>query len=64
VFFTPEGGIASRLNYMDMKPSVTTPARSKPEPLGLSLNAAAGTGVSGTVGFTAEIITQRLTEIP
>ena len=56
VFFTPEGGIASRLNYIDMKPSVTKPARSKLERNGLSVDAAAGTGISGMVGFTAEII--------
>jgi len=64
VFFTPEGGIASRLNYIDMKPSVSKPARSKSERYGRSVDAEAGTGVSGMIGFTAEIITQRLTEIP
>jgi hypothetical protein len=64
VFFTPQGGIASRLNYTDVKPSVTMPVRSKLERIGLSVDAAAGTGFSGMVGITAEIITQRLTEIP
>jgi hypothetical protein len=64
VFFIPEGGIVSRLNYVDMKPSGTKPARSELERHGLSVDAAAGTGVFKTVGYTAKIITQRLTEIP
>ncbi len=64
VFFVPEGGIVSRLNYVDMKPSGTKPARSELERHGLSVDAAAGTGVLKKVSYTGPIITKRLTEIP
>ena len=64
VFFIPEGGIVSRLNYVEMKPSGTKPARSELERHGLSVEVAAGIGDLKTVDYTAPIITQRLTEIP
>ena len=64
VFFIPEGGIVSRLNYVEMKPSGTKPARSELERHGLSVEVAAGIGDLKTVDYAAPIITQRLTEIP
>jgi hypothetical protein len=54
VFFTPEGGIASRLNHIDMKPSVSKPAGLKLAAHERSADAAAGTGISGIVGFSQQ----------
>ena len=64
VFFIPEGGIVSRLNFVEMKPSGTKPARSELKRDGLSVEVGAGTGALKTVDYAVPIITQRLTEIP
>jgi len=49
-----------------MQASATNPARSEMEPHGPSIDTATGAGVLSVIGygFTEEIITQRLTEIP
>jgi hypothetical protein len=49
-----------------MQTSATDPARLNIKPPGLSPDAANGAGVLSLIGygFTPEIITQRLTEIP